>query len=119
MSLDPVETLIVYHAAIEAQDIELVETMLAEHATYEFVGLGTVAGRDAIVMAMREYFIVHPDHHAWDVEVKATGPRSAFAAWQLEATNSQTGQHHLRKGLESVVFDDDGLIVEIRVTDTE
>ncbi len=117
MSFDPVAALVAYHAALDAHDVDKVETLMAANATYESEGIGLVEGRDAITSAMRKYFAGHSDHKAWDDQVEATGPHSARAQWQVKATTKATGEQFHRSGLEDVTFDDQGLVMTVKVTD--
>jgi ketosteroid isomerase-like protein len=117
MNFDPVAALIAYHAALDAHDVDAVEKLMAENATYESAGIGLVEGRAAITSAIRKYFAAHADHHAWDDSVKQIGPRSARAVWQLTATNDATGEKYHRRGEEEVTFDDEGLVLRVLVVD--
>jgi hypothetical protein len=117
MSFDPVTALQRYHQAIDAHDIDAVESMLAETARYESAGLGVVEGRAEIVAAIRRYFDGHPDHQSWDDEVMPTGPSSARSLWRLKATNKVTGQVVMRHGTEDIEFDEAGKILQVIVRD--
>lgn len=117
MSFDPVAALVSYHAALDAHDVDKVETLMAAQATYESAGIGLIEGRDAITSAMRKYFAAHSNHQAWDESVAATGPRSARAAWRVKATVAASGEHFQRSGLEDVTFDDEGKVLAVKVTD--
>jgi hypothetical protein len=117
MSFDPVAALQRYHQAIDAHDIDVVESALALSARYESSGLGAVQGRAEIIAAMRRYFDGHPDHQSWDDEVQATGPLTARSLWKLKATNKVTGQVILRHGTEDIEFDADGKICSVIVRD--
>jgi ketosteroid isomerase-like protein len=117
MSLNPVAALIAYHAALDAHDVDVVETLMAEDATYESAGIGLVQGREAIISAMRKYFASHTDHHAWDDHVEQTGPQSARSIWHIKATNDATGEHYHRRGEEEVTFDAAGKMMRVVVLD--
>ena len=117
MTFDPITALLNYHKAIDVHDIDLVQTMFAENAVYFSDGLGEVRGRDAIMAAMRKYFTGHPDHQSWDDEFVQTGPFSARSLWQLKATNRVTGDTVFRHGKEDIVFDNNGLIEQVKVVD--
>jgi ketosteroid isomerase-like protein len=117
MNFDPAKALVAYHAALDAHDVDLVETMMAKDATYTSLAVGVVEGREAIVGAMRKYFAAHSDHRAWDDVVKATGPRQAHAVWQLTATNNTSKEKYHRRGEETVTFDADGKVLKVEVTD--
>jgi ketosteroid isomerase-like protein len=117
MSFDPVKALVAYHAALDAHDVNLVETMMAENATYISAAVGVVEGRAAIVGAMRRYFAAHSDHHAWDDAVKAIDTNKAHAVWQLKATNNGSGITVHRRGEETVTFDAAGQVLKVDVID--
>jgi SnoaL-like domain len=117
MSFDPVAALLAYHAAIDAHDIDAVETLMAIDARYSSGGLGDVVGRQKIIEAMRNYFAGHPDHQSWDDEVKQTGELSARSMWKLKATNKITGEVVLREGTEDIVFGPSGKILRVTVKD--
>lgn len=117
MSFDPVAALIAYHAALDAHDVDKVETLMAENAVYESVAVGKVEGRDAITAAMRKYFATHIDHKAWDERVEQVAPNAARSVWQLTATNSANGENYHRRGEEVVTFDTVGKVVRVQVTD--
>jgi mRNA-degrading endonuclease HigB of HigAB toxin-antitoxin module len=117
MTFKPVAALIAYHAALDAHDVDLVETLMAENATYESAAIGLIEGRKAIISAMRKYFAAHTDHHAWDDSVQQTGPQSARAIWQLKATNDATGENYHRRGEEEVTFDAAGKVLRVVVVD--
>jgi SnoaL-like domain len=117
MSFDPARALITYHAALDAHNVDLVETLMAANATYTSLAVGVMEGRDAIIAAMRKYFAAHSDHHAWDDVVKATGPFQAHAVWQLTATNNVTKEKYHRRGEETVTFDSAGKVLTVEVID--
>jgi ketosteroid isomerase-like protein len=117
MSFNPVVALVAYHAALDAHDLDVVEALMAEDATYESAGIGVVIGRDAIISAMRKYFAAHTDHKASDDFVEETSPVSASAVWQLTATSNATGEKFLRRGEETVTFDSAGKVSRVVVID--
>ena len=117
MSFDPVVAITNYHTALDAHDVDQVEKLMAENATYESAAIGIVVGHVAITSAMRKYFAAHSNHKAWDESIEAIGPRSARAVWRLEATQNVTGEHYSRSGTEEVTFDDDGKVLRVFVTD--
>jgi SnoaL-like domain len=117
MSFDPIAALVVYHRALDAHDVDKVETLMAANAVYESAAIGVVAGRDAITAAMRKYFAAHTNHRAWDESVTATGPRTARAVWRLEATADATAEKYARQGTEDVTFDDEGKVLRVFVID--
>lgn len=117
VSFDPVKALVAYHAALNAHDVVVVETLMAADVTYHSATLGVLQGRDAIVGAFRRYFAAHGDHSAWDDVVKAVGPLKAHAIWQLAATNRTSNEKSHRRGEETVTFDGDGKILMVEVVD--
>jgi ketosteroid isomerase-like protein len=117
MNFDPFIALKAYHAALDAHDVDQVETLMAENAVYSSASVGVVEGRDAIVAAMRKYFAAHSDHHAWDDEVKASGPLQAHAVWQLTATHNISKEKYHRRGEETVTFNSEGKVVRVEVVD--
>jgi limonene-1,2-epoxide hydrolase len=117
MSVDPIAALVAYHAALDAHDIDKVETLMALDAVYESASVGIVEGRDAITAAMRKYFAAHADHHAWDDSVENVSATAARAVWQLTATHTATGEKYYRRGEEVVSFDESGKVLRVQVTD--
>ncbi len=118
MTIDPVALLMRYHAALNAYREAEVKPMFAEDAVYVSPGVsGRIAGRAAIMAAFSAYFSEHPDQHAEDERIEMLGPREARAHWRLEATTASTGRRVLRKGVETVRFDEAGLINRIDVED--
>jgi ketosteroid isomerase-like protein len=116
--LDPVEHLVVYHNAINALDFAVIEAFFAEDAVYVSGGVGgQIDGRDAIMAVFRKYFDAYPDQVAEDTLVEKVGPLAARSVWQLGATDSQTGEKMIRKGEETVTFNEAGRIIRVDVTD--
>lgn len=116
-AFDPVARLAAYHAAINRLDFEALEQGFAENAVYLSGGTGNVAGRDAIMAAFRSYFDVFPDQVAGDDRIERLGDRKARAVWHLTATHTLTGAAVHRRGIETVTFDERGLITEVLVED--
>jgi ketosteroid isomerase-like protein len=114
---DPVAALKAYHAAIEARDLKVIGSLLAQDAIYQSKGLGLVKGRDAILAVMENYFKDHPDHRAWDTSVKAKSSYISYCEWQLRTTNIETKTPVSRHGTEHIFFDVEGLIVAVEVED--
>ncbi|MBR0555684.1 nuclear transport factor 2 family protein [Ciceribacter sp. L1K23] len=117
MPFDPAEHVRIYHAAINALDFAAIEAFFAEDAVYLSPGTGDTVGRDAVLSAFRQYFETYPDQRAWDDAIETTGPRSARAVWNIEATHATTGERLSRRGTETVDFDSEGRIVRIEVED--
>ena len=117
MSFDPVAATSAYHAVLDALDLDAVEGWFAPDATYTSAGLGTLAGRDNIMAAMRRYVKRSPDHKAWDDSVRKVTSLVAVADWRLTATNIETGEKISRQGLETLTFTPEGKIISILVED--
>jgi ketosteroid isomerase-like protein len=116
--MTPIARLAAYHTALDSRDFARVEAMLAPDARYVSVGLGDIAGSEAIIRAMRDYFERNPDHQAFDDELEQRDNYTAISRWRLRATNKVTGEIVMREGVETVTFTDEGLIAMIDVRDT-
>jgi uncharacterized protein (TIGR02246 family) len=118
MSIDPVALVRRYHAALNGFDAAAVMPMFAANAVYVSPGLnGRVKGREAIIAAFAAYFAEHPDQQAEDDSIEQTGPCEARARWRLRATARSTGRQITRRGIETVSFDAEGLILKVEVED--
>jgi ketosteroid isomerase-like protein len=115
---DPVEHLTIFHAAINALDYATIEDYFAEDAIYVSGGVGgRIEGRDAIMAAFRKYFDAYPDQVAVDNSVEKVSDNAARSVWELKAIDSRTGAPMVRTGEETLVFNADGKIARIDVTD--
>ena len=113
-----VERLIAYHAALNDFDSDVVEAMFAEDADYVSPGLnGVVAGRAAIMKAMRDYFAEYGNQVAVDDEVIELRPHVVQSKWRLKATSSRGGKRVERQGREVTRFNEAGLITRVEVFD--
>lgn len=117
MNFDVVQALKDYHSALEERDFKRLADIFAEDATYGSVGLGVLAGRNAILQSLHGYFSSHPEHRAWDESVVMVSARVARSVWRLEARDPATGEKIARRGVEVVTFDASGRIASIDVTD--
>ncbi len=117
MIFDPAERIELFHDAINRINYEEIENFFAENATYVSNGVGSLAGRDAIMEAFRGYFDKYPDQTASNSLVETLTPLSGRAVWSVRATNSKTGQPLVREGEETITFDEDGRVVRVDVTD--
>ena len=116
--IDPVALLKTYHAALNDFDLTTVKSMFAEDAVYVSPGLnGQIEGRDAIMKAMESYFAEFADQVSVDESVEQASEISATANWRLKATSSLTGKSSSRHGSETIIFNYDGLIQRVEVTD--
>ena len=117
-TFDPAAHLVTFHAAINALDFSTIERSFAEDAVYVSGGVGgRIEGRDAIMQAFRTYFDSYPDQIAEDTLVEAVAPRAARSVWQLSASHSQTGDRLLRRGEETLSFNEEGRIARVDVID--
>ena len=118
MSLDLLALTSRYHEALNAYDEATVKAMFAPDAVYVSKGVnGRIEGRDAILTAFTVYFREHPDQHAEDEGVEILSPRTVRFAWRLEATSASTGKKVTRRGVETVTYNDAGLIAHVEVID--
>lgn len=115
---DPVEHLTTFHNAINALDYATIEDYFAEDAVYVSGGVGgRIDGRDAIMAAFRGYFDKYPDQVAEDKSVNKVSDNAARSVWELNAIDSRTGAPMKRTGEETLIFNDQGKITRIDVTD--
>ena len=117
MPVDPVALVRRYHAALNCYRAEEIAAMFAGDASYRSPGVGGLEGRDSIISAFTAYFAEHPDQHAVDDEIVALNQHTARARWRLTATSRSTNEPYQRAGIETVTFDDAGLIISVVVED--
>ncbi|MBW9115820.1 nuclear transport factor 2 family protein [Rhizobium cauense] len=117
MAFDPVEELKRFHGAVNALDFETIENYFAEDATYVSKGVGSLSGRDEIMVAFRKYFDDYPDQTAIDTLVEKVSPKAARAVWSVRATHSKTGKPLVREGEETLTFNEDGRVTHVEVKD--
>lgn len=115
--LDTLERAKLFHAAINAIDFAVIEDFFAEDAAYVSNGVGSLRGRAEIMTAFRRYFSDYPDQVAHDELVELVSPMAARAVWSLTATHSQSGKPLVRRGEETITFNDEGRVVRVDVTD--
>lgn len=117
MNFDPAVRLQAFHDAINAFDFAASEAAFAEDAVYLSAGTGDTVGRGSIMAAFRRYFDIYPDQVAWNDLVETIGPNEARSHWNVRATNARTGEPLIRRGLETITFDEAGRIVRVLVED--
>jgi len=115
--IDPVALLRRYHAALGAYSAASVAPLFAPDARYLSPGVGALAGREAIIAAFDAYFSRYPDQLSVDDRVQALDARRVRSDWRLQARDATTGAHLMRRGSQTVIFDDAGLIVLVEVSD--
>ena len=115
--IDPVALLKAYHAALNAFDLDKVESIFAEDAVYVSPGLnGEIRGRDEIMQAMAKYFAEYADQVSTDEFIEKLDEFKVKSVWNLVAT-SPSGTKIRRRGEEIVHFNINGLIKKIEVLD--
>jgi ketosteroid isomerase-like protein len=117
ISFDPAAATERFHAAIDQLDFAVIEDFFADDATYASGKVGGLKGRTDIMAAFRRYFVEYPDQVAENSLIETLSPLSARAVWSLRATSSSTGEPLIRRGEETVTFNDQGKIVSVDVTD--
>lgn len=116
-AFDPAAAIARFHAAIGALDFAAIDDFLADDATYSSGKIGGLKGRADIMAAFRRYFAEYPDQVAEDSLIEPVSPLSARAVWSLRATSATTGDPLVRRGEETITFNDRGKIVSVDVTD--
>lgn len=117
MPFDPAAATERFHAMIGDLDFAAIEDFLADDATYSSGKIGGLKGRADIMAAFRRYFAEYPDQVAEDSLVEPLSPFAARAVWRLSATSALTGKPLVRRGEETITFNDQGKIVSVDVTD--
>ena len=117
MAIDPIALVKRYHDALNRFNADVVSPMLAPEAEYRSPSVGLIAGRDAIINAMRGYFAEYPDQIATDTRVELIAPDKVRCDWQLKATAKSDGKPYERHGVEVVTFDGGGLVLRVDVED--
>jgi SnoaL-like domain len=108
-----------YHDALNQFDFTAIEPMFAEDAEYHSPGIGGLYGRANIMAAMRAYFSEFGDQVSSDENVQLVADRSVRTEWRLQATTKSSGRLVKRQGVETITFNDKGLIVLVEVQDVE
>ncbi|MBW9064033.1 nuclear transport factor 2 family protein [Rhizobium herbae] len=116
-ALDTVALVRRFHAAISMLDFAAIEAFFTEDATYSSGKIGGLKGRADIMAAFRRYFAEYSDQVAEDSLIEPLSAVSARSIWHLTATSTLTGKQLQREGVEVVIFNRDGRIVSVEVTD--
>ncbi|WP_276121094.1 MULTISPECIES: nuclear transport factor 2 family protein [Pararhizobium] len=116
-AFDPAAAAERFHAAIGDLDFDTIENFFADDATYSSGKVGGLEGRADIMAAFRRYFAEYPDQVAEDSLIVKISPLAARAVWSLQATSSSTGTPLVRRGEETITFNDQGKIISVDVTD--
>ncbi len=92
-----------------AHDLDAIETMFQQDATYQSANVGEHEGREAILVMMRAFFAHNPDIR-WDVhEYRSLDDGGVEFDFTARAGGTA------RRGTERVYFDDAGLIRRVEV----
>lgn len=118
MSVDPVALVERYHAALNHYDAARIAPMFADGAVYVSPGVnGRLEGRERIIAAFSAYFAEYANQHSVDERIERLGPLMARSHWHLHATAGSSGKPVQRRGVETVSFDEAGLILKVEVED--
>ena len=92
-----------------AHDLDAIEAMFQESATYQSANIGEHEGREAILVMMRA-FLAHNTDIRWDVhEYRSLDDGGVEFDFTARAGGGE------RRGTERVYFDDAGLIRRVEV----
>ncbi len=119
MAKDWIKLVTDYKDALNSFDFASVEPMFAEDAEYHSPGIGGLYGRNDIMAAMRSYFTEFSDQVSSDENLQLVGERSVRTEWKLQATTKTSGRVVKRQGVETITFNDKGLIALVEVQDVE
>ncbi len=117
MAFDPIKEITLFHDAINRLDYAMIEDYFADNATYTSNGVGSLSGRDEIMVAFHKYFDDYPDQTAFNTLVERVSPSAGRAVWSVRATHSKTGKPLVREGEETITFNENGRITNVEVTD--
>jgi len=113
---EEIEFVKAYVALSNAHRLTLILPMFAEEAVYRSSYVGEFNGRGVIGDMMTDFFSRFPDVR-WNVpEYRPAGDRAVDFEFVMTATETLTGNHIVRNGLERIEFTDDGLISLLEVT---
>ncbi len=89
--------------------------MFDSDATYRSSQFGLFKGLDQIREMMAGFFATFPDVH-WTVDkYRSVSDDTASFEFTMRASNGDTGQSVERRGLETIIFTDEGRIRHIEV----
>lgn len=115
--LGPPALLARYHAALDRLDFDALAGMFAPDAVYLSNGVGSLKGRDEIIAAFRDYFSRYAHEESVDTSIEEIGPNTVRSHWWLRARDRNGGEHVHRGGIETIWFDNDGMIISVMVDD--
>ncbi len=115
----PAALLARYHGALDRLDFDALAGMFAPDAVYLSNGVGSLKGRDEIIAAFRDYFSRYVHEESVDTSIEEIGPNTVRSHWRLRASNRDGGNHVHRGGVETIWFDDQGLIISVMVEDDD
>lgn len=119
MAKDYVKLVTKYHDALNRFDFDAIAPMFAEDAEYHSQGMGGLYGRADIIAAMHAYFTEFSDQVSSDENLTLVAEKSVRTEWKLRATTKSSGREVKRQGVETITFNDKGLISLVEVQDVE
>jgi ketosteroid isomerase-like protein len=119
MTKDWIKLTAEYHDALNRYDFAEIEQMFAEDAEYHSPGIGGLYGRHDIMAAMKSYFAEFTDQVSSDENLELVAERSVRTQWKLQATTKSSGRLVKRQGVETITFNEKGLISVVEVEDVE
>lgn len=114
-AIEHIELTRAYVALSNAHRLEFIRAMFDERAVYHSAHVGEFAGRDAIAEMMNGFFSRFPDVH-WDaVNYRSVESGCVTFEFSMTATEKATGKSIERTGVETVAFNENGLIRRLEV----
>ncbi len=112
--IETIELAKAYVALSNAHRVELILKMFSSAARYTSSAVGEFIGPDAIGDMMQGFFARYPDAFWLAENYRYESNRVTFD-FGLQATETSSGQHLQRQGIERIEFDEFGLIKKLEV----
>lgn len=103
-----------YVALSNAHRVELIRPLFAAGATYRSSAVGEFHGSEAIIEMMQAFFERYPDAFWLCENFRCSGNRVNFE-FSLQASDTHSGEHLQRSGIEVIDYSADGLIQKLEV----
>ncbi|MDX1512923.1 MAG: nuclear transport factor 2 family protein [Gammaproteobacteria bacterium] len=104
-----------YVESSNAHDLEAIEKMFLENASYESAYVGRFEGWESIAVMMREFFERLPDVE-WQVDgINDVEVNVVEFPFVMRGTDSRSGERVERRGVERIHFTDAGRICHVEV----
>ncbi|MFK8069064.1 MAG: nuclear transport factor 2 family protein [Gammaproteobacteria bacterium] len=104
-----------YVALSNTHKINLILPLLSEDIFYSSTSVGEFIGKNAVEEMMNGFFTRFPDVH-WEVnDYQYSEDRIVSFDFVMAAKNIETDEQIERKGLENIIFSDEGMIKKIKV----